>query len=97
MTLIDHEAVMHDFEDYILQENSHGQRFLLKKLAELRAQHRVVEGTPERVLRQYGENIYQAIRDSSSAGAPVPPEHDEDERESSMSEGGHNGRTESRS
>lgn len=93
MTLIDWEAVVHDFEDYVLTENSHGQRYLLKKLVELRQQHRVVEGTPERVLRQYGEDIYHAIRDSSSAEDLASPGADEPEREPSLSRGGNNGRT----
>lgn len=49
--LTDHEQVVADLEAYVLTKNSHGQRDLLTKLAELRSKHRVQESLSAQLLR----------------------------------------------
>lgn len=61
MALIDWEAVVLDLEAHIAGKHSHGQRDLLAKLAELRGQHRQIEGLPEKALRLYGTDLIDAV------------------------------------
>lgn len=75
MSLIDWEAVVLDLEAYIAAKHSHGQRELLARLAELRVQHRQIEGLPEKALRLYGTDLIDAVTprpagpDSDGGGA----------------------------
>jgi hypothetical protein len=72
---VDHEAVLADFEDWLLEDGraSHGTAHLTRKLAELRAAHRVHEDAEERVLRRFGA----ALIDTLTGILPVDPATDD--------------------
>lgn len=59
MTLIDADAVMADFEAFLVGDGrrSHGTDFLTRKLAELRAYHRIDESAERRVLRHLSADL----------------------------------------
>lgn len=61
MALVDWEAVVLDFQGHIRSKNSHGQRELTDKLADLIVQHRQVEGLPEKALRLYGPELHEIL------------------------------------
>lgn len=79
MALVDWEAVALDLEGYVLSRNSHGQRDLLAKLAELKIRHRQVEGLPEKALRLYGSELAEALdrrpADAEHEGSDVMVTH----------------------
>jgi hypothetical protein len=73
MALIDWEGVVLELEGHVLSKNTHGQRELLAKLAELRVRHRQIEGLPEKALRLYGPELADAVsRHDGIPGAVVP-------------------------
>lgn len=96
MALTDWEAVVADLEAYVLTRNSHGQRDLLAKLADLRSRHRQIEGLPEKALRLYGEELIDAVKPR-----PAGPDHEGSDamdgastiRRESNTPGGNNGGT----
>lgn len=73
MALVDYEAVVLDLEAEVAAKNSHGQRDLLRKIAELRQEHRVTEGLPERALRLYGAELGEDIETLRSSGSDKQP------------------------
>lgn len=67
MALVDWEAVVLDFEEYVRTRNSHGQRDLLAVLADLRVRHRQVEGLPVKALRLYGSELEEVLNHRAAA------------------------------
>jgi hypothetical protein len=57
--LVDSEAVLVEFEAFLVRDGrqSHGTDFLTRKLAELRAQHRIDESTERQVLRHLSADL----------------------------------------
>lgn len=101
MALVDWEAVVLDLECYIAAKNSHGQRDLLAKLAELRSEHRQLEGLPEKALRLYGDELVDALKprptDVDSAGGDAMDGASPIRRESTTPEGEQHGHRNTRS
>lgn len=69
--LIDHEAVVADLEAYFLSRNSHGQRSLLQKLAELRKEHRIKESRAEQMLRTLRDLDTQSANGHSERASAI--------------------------
>lgn len=97
MALVDWEAVVLDLEDYIADKNSHGQRDLLAKLAELRSRHRQIEGLAEKALRLYGEELIEVLKPRPAGvdheGSDAMDEASTIRRESTTPGGSPNGTT----
>lgn len=79
MALVDWEAVALDLEAHVLSKNSHGQRDLLAKIAELKIRHRQIEGLVEKATRLYGPELAEALdrrpADAEHEGSDVMATH----------------------
>lgn len=55
--MVDWEQVVADFEAHLLRDDrtSHGTQHLLRRLAELRVEHRIDQHAEERALRRFGD------------------------------------------
>lgn len=58
----DHEAAWIALGEYITSRPQHGQHDLLRKMAELQAEHRVPAGELSRLLRLHGVEVERASR-----------------------------------
>lgn len=65
--LVDYESAWHDLKKVINSKKSHGGAALLVEMARCEITHGVTEGLPEKALRLYGEELYQALVPAVSA------------------------------
>lgn len=74
MALLDYEGIVLDLERHFLTKNSFGQRELLALVAQLRVDHRQVEGLPEKALRLYGSDLAEAVKQSPAIQGIAGPD-----------------------
>jgi hypothetical protein len=63
MALVDWEAVVADFEAFLVSDgrSSHGTDFLARKLVELRARHRIDESSDRATIRRFTERLTEVF------------------------------------
>jgi hypothetical protein len=86
--VFDHAAILADFEAWLVQDGrpSHGTPYLTRKLAELRAEHRIDEDREAATIRRFSTGLTEtflglvptpdATDDPLSAADPVLPDGD---------------------
>lgn len=74
MALVDYEAIVLDIEEHVRVKDSHGKRELLEKLADLRSEHRIKEGMPQRALRLWSTEFVEVLEQARSQPSSSSPD-----------------------